>query len=167
MLVLFSVWLCCFCSLWTEYDPPGYLCQGSDIHGQMVEYATLSGTNPINSSARRGFLGNGSLPNGCSHLHHKAPNGVSGMVNGNLNGGLYSGHTNSLTRTHVDFEHTHHLANVRDLIRNWTLRVPRCRNRLCIHGFFQYRTVEVHLCGKSPLIQSPLYFLFLSNNYIH
>ncbi|XP_062053289.1 cell adhesion molecule-related/down-regulated by oncogenes isoform X1 [Lepus europaeus] len=90
-----------------KYDPPRYLCQGSDIHGQMLDYATLSGANPINGSVRRGFLSNGGLTNGCSHLHHKAPNGVSGMVNGNLNGGLYSGHTNSLTRTRVDFEHSH------------------------------------------------------------
>ncbi|XP_040848641.1 cell adhesion molecule-related/down-regulated by oncogenes [Ochotona curzoniae] len=111
VFIVMCLWKNCQQNTTQKYDPPGYLCQGSDIHGQMVEYATLSGTNPINSSARRGFLGNGSLPNGCSHLHHKAPNGVSGMVNGNLNGGLYSGHTNSLTRTHVDFEHTHHLAN--------------------------------------------------------
>ncbi|XP_008257706.1 cell adhesion molecule-related/down-regulated by oncogenes isoform X2 [Oryctolagus cuniculus] len=94
-----------------KYDPPRYLCQGSDIHGQMMDYATLSGANPINGSVRRGFLSNGGLTNGCSHLHHKAPNGVSGMVNGNLNGGLYSAHTNSLTRTRVDFEHSHHLVN--------------------------------------------------------
>nr|XP_058924458.1 cell adhesion molecule-related/down-regulated by oncogenes isoform X2 [Kogia breviceps] len=84
-----------------KYDPPGYLYQGSDVTGQMVEYTTLPGTNRINRNVH------GSFSNGCSHLHHKLPNGVSGS----LNGGLYSGRTSSLTRTRVDFEHPHHLAN--------------------------------------------------------
>ncbi|XP_042530889.1 cell adhesion molecule-related/down-regulated by oncogenes [Dipodomys spectabilis] len=90
-----------------KYDPPGYLYQGSDINGQMVEYTTLSPTNRINGNVHGGFLGNGNLSNGCSHLHHKVPNGVNGILNGNLNGGLYSAHTNSLTRTHMEFEHSH------------------------------------------------------------
>ncbi|XP_029420217.1 cell adhesion molecule-related/down-regulated by oncogenes isoform X2 [Nannospalax galili] len=94
-----------------KYDPPGYLYQGSDINGQMVEYTALSGTNRINGSVHGGFLSNGSLSNGCSHRHHKGPNGVSGILNGSLNGGLYPAHTNSLTRTHVEFEHPHHLVN--------------------------------------------------------
>ncbi|XP_010959971.2 cell adhesion molecule-related/down-regulated by oncogenes [Camelus bactrianus] len=84
-----------------KYDPPGYLYQGSEINGQMVEYTTLPGTNRINGNVH------GSFSNGCSHLHHKVPNGVSGS----LNGGLCSGHTSSLTRTHVDFEHPRHLVN--------------------------------------------------------
>ncbi|XP_043307325.1 cell adhesion molecule-related/down-regulated by oncogenes [Cervus canadensis] len=84
-----------------KYDPPGYLYQGSDVNGQMVEYTTLPGTNRINGSVH------GSFSNGCSHLHHKVPNGVSGS----LNGGLYSGHVSSLTRTRVDFEHPRHLVN--------------------------------------------------------
>lgn len=111
----FSVSFCC-CSLLTEYDPPGYLYQGSDINGQMVEYTTLPGTNRINGNVHGSFISNGGLSNGCSHHHHKVPNGVSGIMNGSLNGGLYSGHTSSLTRTHVDFEHPHHLVNVRDSI---------------------------------------------------
>ncbi|XP_073922513.1 cell adhesion molecule-related/down-regulated by oncogenes isoform X4 [Castor canadensis] len=94
-----------------KYDPPGYLYQGSEINGQMVEYPTLSGTNRINGGVHGGFLGNGSLSNGCSHLHHKVPNGINGILNGSLNGGLYSVHTNSLTRAHVEFEHPHHLVN--------------------------------------------------------
>nr|XP_045000991.1 cell adhesion molecule-related/down-regulated by oncogenes isoform X2 [Jaculus jaculus] len=94
-----------------KYDPPGYLYQGSDINGQMVEYSTVSGTNRINGSVHGGFLGNGSLSNGCSHLHHKGPNGVNGILNGSLNGGLYPPHTNSLSRTHVEFEHPHHHIN--------------------------------------------------------
>nr|XP_019566070.1 PREDICTED: cell adhesion molecule-related/down-regulated by oncogenes isoform X2 [Rhinolophus sinicus] len=94
-----------------KYDPPGYLYQGSDINGQMVEYTTLPGTNRINGNVHGSFISNGNFSNGCSHLHHKVPNGVSGIVNGSLNGGLYSAHTSSLTRTHVDFEHPRHLVN--------------------------------------------------------
>ncbi|XP_010626959.1 cell adhesion molecule-related/down-regulated by oncogenes isoform X1 [Fukomys damarensis] len=94
-----------------KYDPPRYLYQGSDINGQMVECATLPGTTQINGSVHTGFLGNSSLSNGCAHLHHKVPNGVNGMVNGSLTGGLYPAHTNSLTRTHMEFEHPHHLVN--------------------------------------------------------
>lgn len=108
----------------TEYDPPGYLYQGSDINGQMVEYTTLPGTNRINGNVHGSFISNGNFSNGCSHLHHKVPNGVSGIVNGSLNGGLYSAHTSSLTRTHVDFEHPRHLVNVRDLIINESVPVP-------------------------------------------
>lgn len=94
-----------------KYDPPGYLYQGSEINGQMVEYTTLSGTARINGSVHGGFLSKGSLSNGCSHLHHKGPSGVNGILNGSINGGLYSAHTNSLTRTRVEFEHPHHLVN--------------------------------------------------------
>lgn len=110
----FCLFVCSFCSLSTEYDPPGYLYQGSDVNGQMVEYTTLPGTNRINGSVH------GSFGNGCSHLHHKVPNGVSGS----LNGGLYSGHVSSLTRTRVDFEHPRHLVNVRDLLINKSLPMP-------------------------------------------
>lgn len=94
-----------------KYDPPGYLCQGSDINGQMVEYTTLPGTNRINGNVHGSFISNGGLGSSCSHLHHKVPNGVNGILNGGLNGGLYAGHMNSLTRTHADFEHPHHLVN--------------------------------------------------------
>ncbi|XP_073095631.1 cell adhesion molecule-related/down-regulated by oncogenes isoform X2 [Manis javanica] len=90
-----------------KYDPPGYLYQGSDVNGQMMEYTALPGTNRVDG----GFTGSGALSNGCSHAHHKVPHGVNGMVNGSLNGGLYSGHTSSLTRTHMNFEHPCHLVN--------------------------------------------------------
>lgn len=79
----------------------------------MVEYTTLPGTNQINGNVHGSLISKGGLSNGCSHLHHKVPNGISGIMNGSLNGGLYSGHT---TRTHVDFEHPHHLVNVRDSV---------------------------------------------------
>ncbi|NWU09242.1 CDON protein, partial [Cephalopterus ornatus] len=91
-----------------KYDPPGYLYQGADINGQMMEYTTLPGTSRVNGSIHGSFLGNG-LSNGCPHVHHKVANGVNGIMNGGA--GLYPGHTNSLSRTHVDYEHPHHLVN--------------------------------------------------------
>ncbi|NXM33384.1 CDON protein, partial [Oxyruncus cristatus] len=91
-----------------KYDPPGYLYQGADINGQMIEYTTLPGTSRVNGSIHGSFLGNG-LGNGCPHVHHKVANGVNGVVNGGA--GLYPGHSNSLSRTHVDYEHPHHLVN--------------------------------------------------------
>ncbi|XP_036601729.1 cell adhesion molecule-related/down-regulated by oncogenes isoform X2 [Trichosurus vulpecula] len=93
-----------------KYDPPGYLYQGSDINGPVMEYTTLPGTSRINGSVHGSFISNGTLSNGCPHLHHKIPNGVNGIMNGNVNGGHYPGH-NSLTRTHVEYEHPHHLVN--------------------------------------------------------
>ncbi|XP_016289456.2 cell adhesion molecule-related/down-regulated by oncogenes isoform X3 [Monodelphis domestica] len=93
-----------------KYDPPGYLYQGSDINGPVMEYTTLPGTSRINGSVHGNFISNGTLSNGCPHLHHKVPNGVNGIMNGNVNGGHYPGH-NSLTRTHVEYEHPHHLVN--------------------------------------------------------
>ncbi|KAH0517001.1 Cell adhesion molecule [Microtus ochrogaster] len=104
-----------------KYDPPGYLYQGSEINGQMVEYATLSGAARINGSVHGGFLSNG-----CSHPHHKGPGGVNGILNGSINRGLDSAHTNSLARTRVEFEHSHHLLNVRDLIVNDSFSGPQC-----------------------------------------
>ncbi|XP_036894192.1 cell adhesion molecule-related/down-regulated by oncogenes isoform X2 [Sturnira hondurensis] len=94
-----------------KYDPPGYLCQGPDITGQVVECAALPGSKRMNGSVHGSFLSNGGLSNGCSHLYHKVPNGVTGIGNGSLNGGLYPGHSSSLTRTHADFEHPRHLVN--------------------------------------------------------
>ncbi|PKU29312.1 hypothetical protein llap_20384 [Limosa lapponica baueri] len=93
-----------------QYDPPGYLYQGADVTGQMMEYTTLPGTSRVNSSVHGTFVGNGGLSNGCPHLHHKVANGVNGMMSGGA--GLYPGRTNSLPRTHVDYDHPHHLLNV-------------------------------------------------------
>ncbi|KAJ7305069.1 hypothetical protein JRQ81_010877 [Phrynocephalus forsythii] len=95
-----------------KYDPPGYLYQGADISGQMVEYTTLPGTSLINGNVHGNFISNGSHSNGCLHLHHKVPNGLNGIMNGVVNGGsAYPGHTNSLSRAPADYEHTHHLGN--------------------------------------------------------
>uniref|UniRef100_A0A8C0ZAV4 Cell adhesion associated, onco regulated n=1 Tax=Cyanistes caeruleus TaxID=156563 RepID=A0A8C0ZAV4_CYACU len=92
-----------------KYDPPGYLYQGADINGQMIEYTTLPGTSRVNGSIHGNFLSNG-LSNGCPHVHHKVANGVNGIMSGG-GAGLYPGHTSSLSRTHVDYEHPHHLVN--------------------------------------------------------
>uniref|UniRef100_A0A663LTL3 Cell adhesion associated, oncogene regulated n=1 Tax=Athene cunicularia TaxID=194338 RepID=A0A663LTL3_ATHCN len=92
-----------------KYDPPGYLYQGADINGQMIEYTTLPGTSRVNGSIHGNFISNGGLSNGCPHVHHKVANGVNGVMNGGA--GLYPGHTNSLSRTHMDYEHPHHLVN--------------------------------------------------------
>lgn len=120
-----------------EYDPPGYLYQGTDINGQMIEYTTLPGTSRVNGSIHRNFITNGGLSNGCPHVHHKVANGVNGIMNGGA--GLYPGHTNSLSRMHMDYEHPHHLVNVSSFAR-WKAQ-PRpwdlfrgCRSRLNLGG---------------------------------
>lgn len=150
-----------FCSFLTEYDPPGYLYQGSDINGQMVEYAPLPGTTRINGNVHGSFLSSGGLSNGCSHLHHKVPNGIRGLVNGSLNGGHYPGHTSSLARTHVDFEHPRHLVNVRDPIRNDTVPVPptpvpRYKSRMGMLALFTVGTSLVPWNGTSMYPWQPL-----------
>ncbi|XP_077162542.1 cell adhesion molecule-related/down-regulated by oncogenes [Paroedura picta] len=99
-----------------KYDPPNYLYQGAEINGQMVEYTTLPGTSRINGNIHGNFISNGNVTNGCHHHHHKIPNGINGIngiMNGVVNGGngVYPGHTNSLSRAHVEYEHNHHLGN--------------------------------------------------------
>lgn len=100
----------------TEYDPPNYLYQGQEVNGQLMEYTTLPGTSRINGSIHGSFIGNGSLSNGCPHLHHKVSNGMNGLMNGGINGGttLYpASHTNSLSSTHMDCDQVRHVMNVR------------------------------------------------------
>lgn len=93
-----------------EYDPPGYLYQGADLNGHLMEYTTLPSTSRLNGAIHGGFVSNGGLGNGCPHLHHKAANGV---INGGA--GLYPGHTGSSARTH---DHPHHLVNVSAIARS-------------------------------------------------
>ncbi|XP_069470177.1 cell adhesion molecule-related/down-regulated by oncogenes isoform X2 [Ambystoma mexicanum] len=69
-------------NLMQKYDPPGYIYQGADVNGHLVEYTTLPGTSRINGSIHGNYLSNG-----CPHLHHKMSNGVNGTLNGRINGG--------------------------------------------------------------------------------
>uniref|UniRef100_A0A8D2MGE8 Cell adhesion associated, onco regulated n=1 Tax=Zonotrichia albicollis TaxID=44394 RepID=A0A8D2MGE8_ZONAL len=131
-----------------KYDPPGYLYQGADISGQMIEYTTLPGTSRVSGSIHGSFLSNG-LSNGCPHLHHKVTNGVNGMV-GAGGAGLYPGHTNSLSRTHrMDYEHPHHLVNVRSCAGGEEAAVSNvalCPSRRCFtktNGTFGSSTLPV------------------------
>ncbi|XP_064029377.1 cell adhesion molecule-related/down-regulated by oncogenes isoform X2 [Pogoniulus pusillus] len=89
-----------------KYDPPGYLCQGAELSGQLMEYSSLPGTSLVNGSIHSSFLTNGALSNGCPHAHHKAGSGVNGLGNG---AGLYPGHSSSLPSTHLDYEHPQQL----------------------------------------------------------
>ncbi|NXR11467.1 CDON protein, partial [Semnornis frantzii] len=91
-----------------KYDPPGYLYQGAELSGQLMEYSTLPGTSLVNGSIHSSFLTNGALSNGCPHAHHKAGSGVNGLGNG---AGLYPGHNSSLPSTHLDYEHPQQLVN--------------------------------------------------------
>ncbi|XP_042328321.1 cell adhesion molecule-related/down-regulated by oncogenes [Sceloporus undulatus] len=113
VFIAICLWKNCQQNVMQKYDPPGYLYQNADINGQMVEYTTLPGTSRINGSIHGDFISNGNHSNGCHHLHHKIPNGMNGIMNGVVNGGngVFPGHTNSLSRTHMEYEHTHNLGN--------------------------------------------------------
>ncbi|KAG9482436.1 hypothetical protein GDO78_011235 [Eleutherodactylus coqui] len=91
-------------SLLHKFEPPGYLYQGSDLNGQMIEYTTLPGTSLINGNIHGGYMGNGTITNGCPHMHHSVHNGVNGI----LNGELYPTCPNSLKGTCPDYEHLPH-----------------------------------------------------------
>ncbi|XP_018414521.1 PREDICTED: cell adhesion molecule-related/down-regulated by oncogenes [Nanorana parkeri] len=91
-----------------KFEPPGYLYQGSDLNGQMVEYTTLPGTNRINGTVHGGFMGNGNIANGCPHMHHGIHNGINGVMNGEL----YPTCSNPHKGTCPDYEHLpHSIAN--------------------------------------------------------
>ncbi|XP_073459580.1 cell adhesion molecule-related/down-regulated by oncogenes isoform X1 [Aquarana catesbeiana] len=87
-----------------KFEPPGYLYQGSDPNGQMVEYTTLPGTNWINGNIHGGFIGNGNIANGCPHMHHSVHNGINGLMNGELYPTCSSPHKG----TCPDYEHLPH-----------------------------------------------------------
>ncbi|KAM4016487.1 cell adhesion molecule-related/down-regulated by oncogenes isoform 2-T3 [Anomaloglossus baeobatrachus] len=91
-------------SLLHKFEPPGYLYQGSDLNGQMIEYTTLPGTSLINGNIHGGYMGNGTLTNGCPHLYHSVHNGMNGV----LNGELYTTCPNSLKGTCPVYEHLPH-----------------------------------------------------------
>ncbi|KAK2848195.1 hypothetical protein Q7C36_009877 [Tachysurus vachellii] len=93
-----------------KYNPPGYLYQSAEMNGHIMEYTTLSGSSQLNGSLHGSYGNSGSvMPQGCHHLHHKIPNGLT-LLNGS--GPLYSlGHSHThdtpLPHSTMDFEHTH------------------------------------------------------------
>ncbi|NXJ85836.1 CDON protein, partial [Trogon melanurus] len=80
-----------------KYDPPGYLYQGADLTGRMLEYAALPGASRLNG----GFASGGGLANGCPHAHRQVANGVNGLPSAGA--GLCAGS--------LDYEHPHRLGN--------------------------------------------------------
>ncbi|KAM9299007.1 cell adhesion molecule-related/down-regulated by oncogenes [Gastrophryne carolinensis] len=85
-----------------KFEPPGYLYQGSDLNGQIMEYTALPGNGAIHGAG--GFMGNGNIPNGCPHMHHTMHNGL----NGALNGELYPHCANAHKGPCSDYEHLPH-----------------------------------------------------------
>ncbi|XP_075420230.1 cell adhesion molecule-related/down-regulated by oncogenes isoform X2 [Tenrec ecaudatus] len=135
-----------------KYDPPGYLCQGSDVNGQMVEYSTLAGTKRVHGNVRGSFMSNGGLSNGCSHFHHKVSSSINGRLNGSLNGALYSGHTSSLGSTHMDCERPRHLVNGGGMYK----AVPQTDPLECINCRNCWNNNRCFTKTNSTLSSSPL-----------
>ncbi|KAK7883025.1 hypothetical protein WMY93_029199 [Mugilogobius chulae] len=91
--------------------PPGYAgYQPAEMNGHVLEYTSVAGNNHINGGVHGSYGHSGQmLSQGCHHLHHKLPNGLS-LMNGT--GGLFSpGHTHSydgtLPHSTRDCEHSH------------------------------------------------------------
>lgn len=91
--------------------PPGYAgYQPAEMNGHVLEYTSVAGSNHMNGGVHGGYGHSGQmLSQGCHHLHHKLPNGLS-LMNGS--GSLFSpGHTHShdgtLPHSTRDCEHAH------------------------------------------------------------
>ncbi|XP_044137933.1 cell adhesion molecule-related/down-regulated by oncogenes isoform X1 [Bufo gargarizans] len=115
-------------SLLHKFEPPGYLYQGSDLNGQMIEYTTLPGTSLINGNIHGGYMGNGTITNGCPHMHHNVHNGMNGIINGEL----YPNCLNSL-KSCPDYEHFPHSTSNGGVIYSSVPQVDpsecqKCRN---------------------------------------
>lgn len=75
------------------------------MNGHVLEYTTLSGSGRINGGVPGGYGHGALMPQGCHHLHHKLPNGLT-LLNGG--GSLYSrGHDGALPHGNRDCEHPH------------------------------------------------------------
>uniref|UniRef100_A0A8C6S4P6 Cell adhesion associated, oncogene regulated n=1 Tax=Neogobius melanostomus TaxID=47308 RepID=A0A8C6S4P6_9GOBI len=91
--------------------PPGYAgYQPAEMNGHVLEYTSVAGNNHMNGGGHGGYGHSGQmLSQGCHHLHHKVPNGLS-LMNGSSS--LFSpGHTHShdgtLPHSTMDCEHPH------------------------------------------------------------
>ncbi|XP_031762023.1 cell adhesion molecule-related/down-regulated by oncogenes isoform X3 [Xenopus tropicalis] len=145
-------------TLMQKFEPPGYLYQGADLNGQIIEYTTLPGTSRINGSVHTGFMGNGNLNNGCPHIHHKVHNRASGVGNGEM----YPGCNSSLKETYVDYERLpHHLSNGRVMYTALPQTDPTecincrncCNNNRCFtkpNGSYCGNGVAVMPVGMAP-----------------
>ncbi|XP_018079736.1 cell adhesion molecule-related/down-regulated by oncogenes isoform X5 [Xenopus laevis] len=145
-------------TLMQKFEPPGYLYQGADLNGQIIEYTTLPGTSRINGSVHTGFMGNGNINNGCPHLHHKVHNRASEVGNGEL----YPGCNSSLKETYVDYDRLpHHLSNGRVMYTALPQADPTecincrncCNNNRCFtkpNGSYCGNGVAVMPVGFSP-----------------
>ncbi|XP_033832713.1 cell adhesion molecule-related/down-regulated by oncogenes isoform X2 [Periophthalmus magnuspinnatus] len=89
--------------------PPGYAgYQPAEMNGHVLEYTSVAGNNHINGGVHGSYGHSGQmLSQGCHHLHHKLPNGLS-LINGT--GSLFSpGHSHDGTLPHStrECEHSH------------------------------------------------------------
>ncbi|NXG46988.1 CDON protein, partial [Psilopogon haemacephalus] len=91
-----------------KYDPPGYLYQGAELSGQLLDYSNLPGTSLLNGSIHSSFLSNGALAKGCPHAHHQAGSAPKGLSNA---AGHHPGHSSNLHSTHLDCDHPQQLLN--------------------------------------------------------
>lgn len=91
--------------------PPGYAgYQPTEMNGHVLEYTSVAGGSHINGGVHGGYGHSGQmLSQGCHHLHHKLPNGLS-LLNGS--GSLFSpghphSHDGTLPHSTRDCEHSH------------------------------------------------------------
>lgn len=103
------------------------------MNGHVLEYTSVAGNNHMNGGVHGGYGHSGQmLSQGCQHLHHKLPNGLS-LMNGS--GSLFStshthSHDGTLPHSTRDCEHSHpyHHHNVShcfslqlQIILNWNV----------------------------------------------
>ncbi|XP_056398103.1 cell adhesion molecule-related/down-regulated by oncogenes isoform X2 [Hyla sarda] len=141
-------------SLLHKFEPPGYLYQGSDLNGQMIEYTTLPGTSLINGNIHGGYMGNGTITNGCPHMHHSVHNGMNGI----LNGELYPTCPNSLKGTCPDYEHLPHSVSNGGVLYSSVPQVDlsECRNcRNCCNNNSSNGTARAPYQEESQETKAP------------
>lgn len=143
-------------------DPPGYLYQGSGCQWADggIHHSARHKPDKWKCLWKPQWL--------LASVHHKVPNGVSGS----LNGGLYSGHVSSLTRTRWILNIPCHLVNVRDLLINKSLPMPH-NVRVQEHGqptcFSHKETTGSLVYLVSPALDPVIFgsFLLSSSSCIH